>query len=149
MIKLTTTKSLSQVSSEWDAIAEISEQQIASGIDHSANFVLAPAIIKKLSRADHLIDIGCGTGWLTARAAPYASQIVGIDPSKSSIAIAKEKHSHPKIKYECISVEKYSKKSEGKKFDVAISNMAASSAPNIHSFFCCNTENFEKRTEYS
>lgn len=36
------------------------------------------------------IDIGCGTGWLMIKTAPFFKTIVGIDPSDTAISIAKE-----------------------------------------------------------
>lgn len=133
MISLKRAKSLSCITREWDAIAELREQQVSSGKDHSANFVLAPAILNELAKAHSLVDIGCGTGWLTARAAKCADTSVGLDPSRESIAIAESQHHDRGIRYYAESVEQYSRRRT--RFDVAISNMAASSAPDLEAFF--------------
>lgn len=135
MTRLRRTKSILRIVREWDAIAALREQQIASGKDHSANCVLAPAILGELPKVDHLVDIGCGTGWLTSRAAPLAKVAVGLDPSRESIAIAHEKHAGDSITYCAESVEQYACRRTRPKFDAAISNMAASSAPNLEHFF--------------
>ena len=132
MINLKRSKSLPRVAREWDAIAALREDQISSGKDHSANFVLAPAILSNLPRADSLVDIGCGTGWLTAVAQRDAKVTVGIDPSCDSIAIARVRHPGRAIRYVAESIETYSQ-APGR-FDVAISNMAASSAPDLGAF---------------
>lgn len=134
MISLRRTKSMSRVTGEWDAIAELREQQISSGKDHSANFVLAPAIIRELGKVDRLADIGCGTGWLTERAASHAGATVGLDPSRESIAIARERHEGRRITYCAESIEQYVRRQKHPRFDVAISNMAASSAPDLDAF---------------
>ncbi|MBW9332796.1 class I SAM-dependent methyltransferase [Herbaspirillum sp. RU 5E] len=132
MINLRKTKSLSRIVREWDSIAAIRDEQVRTGKDHSANFVLAPAILNTLPRVRSLVDIGCGTGWLTRRAAQYAEVIVGIDPSHESICIGKINNKDERIRYIPEAVETFSKKS--KKFDLAISNMAASSSPELQSF---------------
>lgn len=135
MISLRRAKSLSRVTREWDAIAALREQQISSGKDHSANFVLAPAILGEIPKADYLADIGCGTGWLTARAAVRAGTTVGLDPSRESIAIARDRHEDRGITYCAESIEQYARRRTRPRFDVAISNMAASSAPDLEAFF--------------
>lgn len=135
MINLRKTKNLSRITREWDAIANLREQQIASGRDHSANFVLAPAILDALPRSDSLVDIGCGTGWLTSRVAPRAKLVVGVDPSQESIAIARMLHAGVSISYRAETVEQYARRRTRPEFDTAISNMAASSAPDLQQFF--------------
>lgn len=132
MISLKTNKSLSSITSEWDAIANARDEQISSGKDHSAVNILAPSILKHTPECKSLIDIGCGTGWLTERIATKSARTTGIDPSKTSIAIARERHSGPEIAYINVSIESHSTQSE--KFDAAVSNMAASCAPDLDSF---------------
>jgi 2-polyprenyl-3-methyl-5-hydroxy-6-metoxy-1,4-benzoquinol methylase len=133
MITLKRTKSLTTIAHEWDAIASLRDEQVCSGKDHSANFVLAPAILKELPKVRALVDVGCGTGWLTERGAKFSEFAVGIDPSEESIAIARLRHDMPNITYYAQSIESYVL--SGKKFDIAISNMAASSTPDLHTFF--------------
>lgn len=135
MISLRKTKSLSRITREWDAIAGLREQQISSGKDHSANHVLAPAILDELTAVDRLVDVGCGTGWLTSRVASRAKIAVGLDPSRESIAIAQTRHASPSITYHAESIEEYAHRRSRPRFDAAISNMAASSAPNLEAFF--------------
>lgn len=133
MLSLKRAKSLSQIAKEWDAIAALRDDQIASGKDHSANFVLAPAILERLSPGKSLVDIGCGTGWLTARAEASASFAVGVDPSHESIALAQVRHPGRSIKYVAESIETFALRRQ--KFECAISNMAASCAPDLIAFF--------------
>jgi 2-polyprenyl-3-methyl-5-hydroxy-6-metoxy-1,4-benzoquinol methylase len=135
MVNLRRTKGLLQITREWDAIADVRERQIASGRDHSANFVLAPAILNELPKSKCLIDIGCGTGWLTSRAVPKAQVLVGVDPSRESIAIANALHASTSINYRAETVEQYARRRARPEFDAAISNMAASSAPDLQQFF--------------
>lgn len=135
MINLRKTKSLPRITGEWDAIASVREQQISSGEDHSANFVLAPAILGALPQSKSIVDIGCGTGWLTSRASAHAELLVGVDPSPDSIAIAEKLHAGASISYRAETVEQFARRRKRPEFDAAISNMAASSAPNLQTFF--------------
>jgi 2-polyprenyl-3-methyl-5-hydroxy-6-metoxy-1,4-benzoquinol methylase len=132
MITLKKTKSLTTIAHEWDAIAALRDEQVCSGKDHSANLVLAPAILKELVDVKTLIDIGCGTGWLTHRAKRFTEFAVGIDPSKESIAVARARHNDSNITYYAQCIESFAGKS--REFDTAISNMAVSSAPDLHAF---------------
>ena len=135
MAKVSRQKKISDIASEWDRIAATREDQIASGKDHSANHVLAPAILHELCSTDSLIDIGCGTGWLTSKAAKFSKRVIGIDPSAESIAISEISHARENITYHAKSIEDYILQAP-EIFSVAISNMAASSAPNLESFIC-------------
>jgi 2-polyprenyl-3-methyl-5-hydroxy-6-metoxy-1,4-benzoquinol methylase len=121
MINLRRSKSLSRIAREWDAIATLRDDQISSGKDHSANFVLAPAILQMLPSASSLVDIGCGTGWLTAVAQRDAKVTVGVDPSHDSISLARIRHPGREVDYVSESIEVYSHTS--RKFDLGISNM--------------------------
>lgn len=94
--------------------------------------MLAPAILGRLPNTTSLVDIGCGTGWLTERAEKHASTTVGIDVSHESIALARLRHPGRAISYVAESVEDFSCRKQ--KFEVAISNMAASSAPDLKAF---------------
>ncbi|MBC7489275.1 MAG: methyltransferase domain-containing protein [Glaciimonas sp.] len=142
MITLKKTKSLIRIKNEWNTIAAIREDQVSTGKDHSANFVLAPAILNEISSVNSLIDIGCGTGWLTERASKYAETVVGIDPSEESIAIGRQLHSSDRIIYYSESIESYAVK--GQLFDVAISNMAASSSPDLYGFLAASRSILKK-----
>ncbi|MFD0726762.1 class I SAM-dependent methyltransferase [Lysobacter brunescens] len=135
MISLKNKKNPKILTREWDEIAALREEQISSGKDHSANFVLAPAIIEELPKVYYLVDIGCGTGWLTSRASLYSKKTVGIDPSSESVSLAKVRHSRSSITYLADSVEHYSRRRLRPIFDAAISNMAASSSPDLDAFF--------------
>lgn len=146
MINLRTNKSLSNITREWDAIASARDEQISSGKDHSANKILAPSIIKHIPECNSLIDIGCGTGWLTELLVTKSTRVTGIDPSKTSIAIARERHGGPSITYNNDSIESFSTKAE--KFDAAVSNMAASCAPDLDSFFISSRAILKQKSLY-
>ena len=81
-------RSTAVIAAEWDRLAVIRARQIASGVDHSARGVLEPAVVRLLGRTTSLVDVGCGTGWLTAVLARHAREVVGVDISKESIRIA-------------------------------------------------------------
>jgi 2-polyprenyl-3-methyl-5-hydroxy-6-metoxy-1,4-benzoquinol methylase len=67
-----------------------------------------------------ILDVGCGTGELTKKLAPFSKEIIGIDVSENMINEAKKRNGDEKIKYIKISVEKYLEETE-KQFDVIIS----------------------------
>ena len=94
MITLKESKSLQEITEEWDRIASFREKQVQSQKDHSANCILAPSILKELQNSPSIIDIGCGTGWLTNRASELSKYIVGVDPSRKSIEIANSHNSN-------------------------------------------------------
>jgi 2-polyprenyl-3-methyl-5-hydroxy-6-metoxy-1,4-benzoquinol methylase len=67
-----------------------------------------------------ILDVGCGTGELTKKLAPFSKEIIGIDVSENMINEAKRRNYDEKINYIQISVEKYLGETE-KQFDAIIS----------------------------
>lgn len=63
-----------------------------------ASFLASVAPDKKLA-----VDVGCGSGQLTAQLADYFAEVVGIDPSPDQLAHA---YRHPNIRYRCAPAEK-------------------------------------------
>jgi len=146
MITIRKSKNPASLAREWDLIAALRDKQIVSGKDHSANSVLAPAILENLKPVRTLIDIGCGTGWLTERASKYADRVVGVDPSTESIAIANAKHPGAAITYHAERIECFAKRRQT--FDAAISNMSASSAPDLSAFFTSSRAVLKKHSSF-
>jgi 2-polyprenyl-3-methyl-5-hydroxy-6-metoxy-1,4-benzoquinol methylase len=132
MITLKKSKTLKEITEEWDRIASFREKQVQSQKDHSANYILAPSILNELRNSSSTIDIGCGTGWLTIRASEFSKDIVGVDPSRKSIEIANSNNSNEFTCYHSETIEEYSK--SGVKFNAAISNMSVSCSPDLTSF---------------
>lgn len=57
------------------------------------------AIIPHLRNTDRLLDGGCGTGYATAKLAPYVSSAVGIDYVQEMVDRAKVENSTPNTQY--------------------------------------------------
>jgi SAM-dependent methyltransferase len=76
---------------EWDDLAEERHRQIASGEDLSFKHVLVPTTLRLLERSDTtvVLDIGSGTGHFTARLARVAKKVIGVEPSRVSVAVAR------------------------------------------------------------
>jgi trans-aconitate methyltransferase len=49
-------------------------------------------------RGEHILDVGCGTGQLTAEIAKSGTEVVGLDQSHAMIAAAKE--NYPELRFE-------------------------------------------------
>ena len=78
-------KNRSEITKEWDAIASIRDHQISQGKDISFLKVLLPAIEQLTINSDcsHVIDVGCGVGFVTEALADRADQIIGVDSKQS------------------------------------------------------------------
>ena len=89
--RIVSSKSASEIASEWSRIAHDRHRQIVNGIDLSYTHVLEPTIRRLLvgCTLDHVLEIGCGTGNLTAEIAGLSKRVVGVDFSQGSIEIAK------------------------------------------------------------
>ena len=101
MIKKIKAKPLSEIGMEWDLMCASRQAVIDSGKDISLELVTAPCLLQKVQKElpTSVIDVGCGTGFLTARLAELVSSCVGIDASGRSIEIAKKKYSKAKAHF--------------------------------------------------
>jgi SAM-dependent methyltransferase len=128
MNKLTT----ADVASEWDRAAPTRDRQVETGVDDSALNVLSPSILDLVSRANlvRVIDVGCGTGWLTEQISGMAEAVCGVDPSAKSIEIAKVRHSEANIWYEVASIEQFAS-SHVSEFTAAVANMTLSTCVDL------------------
>lgn len=68
---------------------------------------------------EHILDLGCGTGHLTAEIAATGAIVTGIDRSPEMIADAKAKH--PGLKFEVLDAREFS---FDRQFDAVFSNAA-------------------------
>ena len=127
-------KSPGAVYSEWDALAETRFHQITSGDDLTFNHVLAPCLIEiaKSCKPQLIIDAGCGVGVLCDMLADMNVDLVGVDPSWESIALAK-KHFGGSGTFVCDTLEGFAKDNAGVT-DLVLSNMVIMDVTDLKSF---------------
>jgi 2-polyprenyl-3-methyl-5-hydroxy-6-metoxy-1,4-benzoquinol methylase len=120
-----------RLAAEWDEVAPHREELIASGRDLSYRYILLPSLTNLigdgLKGGQRVLDAGCGTGtFLTHLAAAHPQvEFVGIDPSVTSVEIAKEHRDPlPNTEFRTLAVEELlADSSTGHLFDVVIANM--------------------------
>ncbi|WP_128375128.1 class I SAM-dependent methyltransferase [Streptomyces cavernae] len=113
---------------DWDAVADLRFEQIESGADISYRRVLVPAIENLLTdlpglSAANVVDVGCGTGYLTGILAKSAEHVDATDPSFQSIAIARAKHSASNIRYYQQEIESFGAPARRGRYQIAVANM--------------------------
>jgi ubiquinone/menaquinone biosynthesis C-methylase UbiE len=120
---------------EWNIFAPYRHNQIISGKDISYDHVLVPIIQRmiKNKKQNEIIDIGCGSGELTKNLSNNCDHIIGIDPSRKSIQIAKEYcKDRNNISFEETFAEDYNCLGY---FDLAVANMVLMDSLNINGIF--------------
>ena len=144
MLKKTNPKNLSDIQKEWDCLCSNRQEVIESGLDFSLFAVTAPCIIQELgtSKVNSIIDIGCGTGYLTSLLAKHANTCIGIDISAKSIAVARGRYSDSGATFIVSSINDYCTNSP---FDICVANMVFSCDPDwvnsIRSIYRLLTQN--------
>ena len=127
MLKRTNPKCLCEVQAEWDALCTTRQNTIDAGKDYSLMAVTAPCIIKELDVPNNgILDVGCGTGYLTSLLAKHTTRCVGIDISASSIDVAKSRYSDSSAVFMVSSIGNFS---TDIKFDICVANMVLSCDP--------------------
>jgi trans-aconitate methyltransferase len=120
----------------WDDNALLRHKQITQGKDVSLTKVLAPTFVELIGthesvKIETILDLGCGTGALSATLLQLARRVIGLDSSPSSIAIAKEHNrAEANIEFVCadiLSVELQ----ELPHFQVAVANMVLQTLPEL------------------
>jgi SAM-dependent methyltransferase len=120
--------------SEWNKNAEARHKQISSEIDISYHKILIPTMMRLVGDIANkrVIDVGCGSGYLTAELARKGSYVLGVDPSKEMIRIAKREYGNlPRLKFINRSIEDFSSHYSGTGFDIAVSNMSLITIANL------------------
>lgn len=110
---------------DWDAVAQLRSEQIESGVDVSYTRVLVPAVLALLDGlpVPRIVDVGCGTGYLTRLLALRAEYVDATDPSLESIRIARSRHAAANISYHHQDIESFARATERGDYHVAVANM--------------------------
>ena len=79
--------------SVWDNLAQIHYHRLSDGRDITFHKIFLPVIVDTIQEQAgfntySVLDVGCGTGYLTGLISNYARNVLGIDSSKTSIDIA-------------------------------------------------------------
>lgn len=118
---------------EWDRIAPYRDELISSGRDLSYRHILLPTMAglmdSGLIEGARVLDAGCGTGTFIAELAGAHPDMrfVGIDPSVTSIDIARRQRAqHSNCEFRAVSIEELAHEettATGPGYDVVIANM--------------------------
>lgn len=123
-------KSLHEICSEWDNACTNRHKVICEGNDVSLLAVTAPCMLKNIQE-EHpstVLDVGCGTGYLTARIKQIADFCWGIDASEKSISIAKQTYIEDGLMFAQTPLSEFK---TDFKFDMCVSNMALTCDPQL------------------
>lgn len=121
------TKTQDEITREWGKIAKLRADQIEEGKDLSYNFILVPCIFELCGQSDFaaVVDVGCGSGFLTKKLSKKAQRVVGIDMSQDNVNIAKERYSNTgNIEFMKTTIEDYAFGFKGPYFTLAVANMS-------------------------
>jgi SAM-dependent methyltransferase len=117
-------------------MAPIRARQVSSGEDLSVKHILIPTMRRLMPAGSHsnMLDVGCGTGIVTATLGTGIPKVVGIDISAESIAIARRRFGRqPNLEFECKSVEAYARSLPQGSFSLIVANMTLMTCPSLRS----------------
>lgn len=126
LIKPVFNKDTDTLIKEWDEIVNLRLKQISSHTDLSFDHVVLPTIVGLLSHCfvDKIIDIGCGCGCLTSLLKKHANTVHGVDFSKKSISLCREKfNTLHEVSFFDYNIEQAAPEEMNEFYDLAIGNM--------------------------
>lgn len=102
-------KQVAHLIDEWDSVAALRARHIADGSDVSYHAVLAPAVreLAEQCALSHVVDFGCGSGFLTAELASRAEGAIGLDFSAAAVDYARNAYDIRNLSFEEQQVEDY------------------------------------------
>lgn len=117
----------------WDDFASIRRAQIEAGMDLTFSKVFLPYYINlvKELRPESLIEVGCGTGHLSANLINHVNTVVAIEPSEGMHAVAKQVIEGSGVQLFCLRAEGYR---STQPFDLIISHMVLQLVDNLELF---------------
>ena len=117
------------VNGSWKALHKINDARL--------EYIYKAIEKHKPLREISILDIGCGGGLISEPLAKSGGKVIGIDVSQEIINAAKNHAKKEKlaIRYECISVEEFSKKNHKSKYDVILLMDVLEHTNNISSLF--------------
>jgi SAM-dependent methyltransferase len=130
-------KNNADLAREWDGLAEERHRQIASGEDLSFHHVVSPMAHGLLHDADRTIvlDIGSGTGEFTHQLARSSRQVVAVEPSHASMAVARRVcQSAANVRYIEAPLEEAAGLLQHEPATAAVAVMTLMTAPNLRAF---------------
>lgn len=122
-------KSVLQIGKEWSEIVVQRQKTIENKEDISFLYVTSPVILNQILKESpkNVLDVGCGSGYLTNEISKIVGLCFGIDISDESISIAKQKYSNSNLSFFVSSIEDFESPFQ---FDLCVSNMVFMTDPN-------------------
>ncbi|MCP9067244.1 class I SAM-dependent methyltransferase [Streptococcus parasanguinis] len=120
------------IANEWNNIALLRQKQIESKMDTSFHQILLPNISKQMDLIENLpqkklIDLGCGSGYLTNYLSLSVKKTIGIDLSSKNIELAQKKYTKENLHFYKSSIEEFNKDT----YDIAVANMVLMDVVNL------------------
>lgn len=117
----------------WDDFASIRQVQIESGKDLTFSEVFLPYYVDLVAdlRPESLIEVGCGTGHLSAYLSNHVNTTVAIEPSAGMYAVAEQVVKRSDVQLFRLRAEDYECETT---FDLIISHMVLQLVDNLELF---------------
>lgn len=134
MFKTVIDKTTANLAREWDALAPVRYRQIESGEDLTFKHVLVPNMLVLAEEAApiNVLDAGCGVGIFTNHLAKKFPKVTGIDPSATSIKIARS-HFENSAMFVNLTLEEFAFHCDSK-FELVAANMVLMDVLNLDTF---------------
>ena len=129
----------------WNEIAEIRRRQIESELDITFSKVFVPYYSKLVEnlRPSSLLEVGCGTGHLSAALERVVPRVVALEPSPGMHRVAQEVLVNTRVMLVNYSIQDFT---ANQRFEMIISHMCAQVVDDLDSFLGSITFHMNERS---
>jgi SAM-dependent methyltransferase len=82
--------------SHWEQHAGWWQREFTDGADPEYEEQILPLVEQHLAGVGRVLDVGCGEGQVARRLAALGDEVVGVDPTRAQLAVARERAGGPR-----------------------------------------------------
>ena len=85
-----------QNEAQWEQHARWWQREYSAGADPEYEDQILPLVARHVSGARRVLDVGCGEGQVARRVAAMGTDVIGLDPTRSQVEVARDRSGGPR-----------------------------------------------------
>ncbi|HEY5155022.1 MAG TPA: class I SAM-dependent methyltransferase [Acidimicrobiales bacterium] len=85
-----------QNETQWEQHARWWQREYSAGADPEYEEQILPLVARHVDGARRVLDVGCGEGQVARRGAAMGTDVIGLDPTRSQVEVARDRSGGPR-----------------------------------------------------